>query len=129
MYELTTDFDEQVFMGRYLSSLNIGAFSTSLIFAHPQSAAGTEDTITVSIQGDVIFSVAGHEHFGRAEDPASLAAMVPLLMKEVRGVRRVGKSSLLINFGGNDHLTLAAEDSADFESYVIYIPGRDILVV
>jgi hypothetical protein len=129
MYDLPIDFDESSLVGRYLECVNIGAFTTSLLLSRPQIAPGESDTITISIHGTVSFGIREIQHEGNAESPISLSGLVSLLTKVVQDVKRVGRASLQILLEGEAQITLVGEDSPDFESYVINIPGTGIFVV
>ncbi|MFZ6815816.1 hypothetical protein ACO0K3_15215 [Undibacterium sp. Rencai35W] len=129
MYELPENFDENQLVGYYLGEVGIGAFTTNLRFAKPQTTAGSSSTINICIKGNATYFCG--ERLGKceAENPRSMTALVDLLMADIDSVQRVKKASLKILFKHGEYILFDGDSSPDYESYLIQISGGEIIVV
>lgn len=130
MYALPDDFDVHLLAGCYLEMVCFGPRLTKLDFARPQSIPG-EKSYKVSFCIESILEydfngVAGHRDFSA---PESCAPLVGALLQDVAAVSRCGDAGIEISFGESGWIRIDADSEAEFESYSVYLPSGDVIVV
>jgi hypothetical protein len=118
MYGLPEDFDASVFVGRELQQVSFTANTISLVF-DGDVAIAVESTIVLQLG-----SVAAPE---RQTPPVTSSRLMALAGLTVQSARSDRDGTLALDFGGGRSLTLL-DDSSQYESYQIQMPGRQIVV-
>lgn len=127
MYGLPLDFDPQVMVGRYLAKIAFGRGSLHLDLDRV-SSIGKSDLLRIVITGHYSFVIAGVAFEGNASEPISGVQLVTLLNNDVTESKGIGNGDLLIGFGHDNQLHIKEDDSG-FESYAIYLPGEQEIIV
>ena len=127
MYGLPLDFDPQKIVGRYLAKVSFGKGSVHLEFER-NLTIGKSDLLSIVIIGRYSYVISGEAFEGIAAEPLTGVKLVMLLNGDVMTAKVIGRGGLVVEFGPNDRLHLM-EDDTGFESYTMYFPGEDAIVV
>lgn len=127
MYGLPPDFDPQTLVGRYLAKVGYGKGSLHLELER-NLTIGKADLLSIVIVGQYSYVISGKKYEGNAAEPLSGTHLVSLLNEDVTEASVIGRGDLLMEFGRNNQLHLIEDDSG-YESYTMYFPGEQEIVV
>ena len=127
MYGLPSDFNPQTIVGRYLAKISFGKGSMHLDLER-NLAMGKSDLLSLVIVGRYSYVISGEAYEGNGAEPSSGVKLVALLNKDVTEANVIGRGDLLIGFGLDNRLHVREDDSG-FESYTMYFPGEQEIVV
>lgn len=89
---------------------------------------GKSDLLSLVIVGRYSYVLSGEAYEGSGAEPSSGVKLVVLLNKDVTEANVIGRGDLLIGFGLDNRLHVREDDSG-FESYTMYFPGEQEIVV
>lgn len=127
MHGLPSDFDPQTIVGRYLAKISFGKGSVHLNLERALTI-GKSDLLSIVIVGHYSYVISGETFEGNGAEPLSGVKLVALLNNDVTEASVIGRGDILIEFGVNNRLHVMEDDSG-FESYTMYFPGEQEIVV
>lgn len=127
MYGLPSDFDPQTIVGRYLAKVSFGKGSLHLDLER-NLTIGKTDLLSIVIVGRYSYVISGEKFEGNAAEPLSGVQLVSFLNNDVTETSVIGRGDLLIKFGHDKQLHVIEDDSG-YESYTLYFPGEQEIVV
>jgi hypothetical protein len=130
MYALPDDFDTHVLTGCYLEMVCFGPRITKLDFARPQTSPGEKPyKVSFCVESSLTYFLNGISGYRDFSSPQSCAPLVGVLLQDVTALTRWGGAGIEISFGEAGTITIDADSDAEFESYSVYLPSGDVLVV
>lgn len=129
MYDLPEDFDPAIFSGGCLVKISFGVGTIHLdLELNPRSTPGHSKPASIVSLSYIKLRLQDDEYkiaVGAYDDIAKLGL---LLNERVTGASKVGQRTVRIWFN-EDRMIELEEDGIQFESYHMYLPGSDLIVV
>lgn len=130
LYTLPEDFSVDFLAGCYLDMVGFGPYITKLDFVRAQAMPGERIyKVTFCVESILRYNLNGISGYRDFSHPETCGPLVGALLRDVSEVLRCGDAGIEIRLGGVGNITIDADKTAEFESYSIYLPSGDIVVV
>lgn len=124
--DLSVDF----LAGCYLEKVSFGPYITKLDFVRAAAMPGEKIyKVTFCVESILRYNLNGISGYRDFSVPESCGPLVSILLRDVTEVSRCGDAGIEIQLGSAGSITIEADKTAEFESYSIYLPSGDIVVV
>lgn len=118
MYGLPPDFDSSVFIARELQQVSFTANTVHLAF---------DADIAITLESFFMFQLDKKTAAVKQAPPVQVSSLMSLIGHKVCAASAVRDGTLILEFTGGGTFT-CIDDSKEYESYHIWIRGREIVV-
>lgn len=130
MYTLPEDFSVDFLAGCYLEMVSFGRYITKLDFVRAEAMPGEQIyKVTFCVESTLRYNLNGISGYRDFSAPETCGPLVGALLRDVTDVLRCGDAGIEIRLDGAGTITIEADKTAEFESYSIYLPSGDAIVV
>ncbi len=117
MYGIPSDFDPSIFIGRELQQVSFTVNTVHLTF---------DDDIAITLDSSFVFQLDRAEKEVKQAPPVRVSSLMSLVGRQI-SASSCSSGSLTLEFTPGGTLT-CIDDSKEFESYHIWIHGKEIVV-